>query len=95
MTELHRRLRRLEAARTAAEADGPWNWPAKAAEVKRRAFAALTAEESAWLKDAYEKYDRNAREGEIWDRFVSAFNRAVAEVPAPYVMSIADLFGSW
>jgi hypothetical protein len=92
MKHIIRRLNRLEAAiRTAS--DGPWDWRAKADEVKRRAFAALSAEESAWLTDLYER--GHAREGEIWDRFVNAFNRAVEEVPAPYLMCTADLFGEW
>lgn len=100
MKDIIRRLNRLETA-TRPKADGPWNWPAKADEVKRRAFAALSAEESAWLKEWYEKNDWNTRQAstgaprEIWDRFVGAFNRAVEEVPAPYVMCVADLFGAW
>ncbi len=100
MKALIRRLNKLEATMKPA-ADGPWNWPAKYEEVRRRAFAAISAEETVWLKDFYRKYDWNARETstdarrEIWDRFVSTFNRAVEEVPAPYVMCVADLFGEW
>jgi hypothetical protein len=94
MKNIVQRLNRLEAHRRPT-ADGPWNWPAKAAEVRRRAFAALSAEERAWLPNVYDNGDRGAREGEVWDRFVSAFNRAVEEVPAPHLMCTADLFGQW
>lgn len=60
----------------------------------------MSPEETAWLNDLYATGDRTGREvsiaarREIWERFVNAFNRAVEEVPALYVMCMADLFGA-
>jgi hypothetical protein len=39
-----------------------------------------------------ELLDRNSA---FWTRFTDAFEWAVREVPAPYVMSVSDLFGQW
>jgi hypothetical protein len=100
MKSIIRRLKRLEATRIPI-ADGPLDWLARFEEVKRRAFAPLSPPELAWLHELSAICDENARDASLeahrqtWDRFVGAFNRAVKEVPAPFAMCTADLFGQW
>jgi len=98
MKQIIRRISRLEARRRSV-AEGIESWPAREAEVRRRAFAPMSVEEIAWLNEIWTMPRDNARAAcvqarrECWDRFELAFNNAVVEVPAPYAMCIEELFG--
>ena len=100
MKNIFRRLKRLEAA-TARLFNGPWHWPARAAEVKTRTMEALSAEERALVTESFGGQQTvgldafRAMHPGVWIRYNEAFDRATREVPAPYVMSICDLWGCW
>jgi hypothetical protein len=100
MRSLSKRLARLEAA-TAGLLEGPWLWPAKAAAVRKCTMEAMSPEEQVLLTESFGSQDlarRNefiAMHSGVWARYLDAFERATREVPAPYVMSISDLWGSW
>jgi hypothetical protein len=70
-------------------------------EIRRRSLAPMSPEEKVWLEHLSSTRDESARRAAIganrerWSRFLEAFRRAVEEVPAPYPMCPADLFGQW
>ena len=97
--KLSRRLEKLEASTTAL-LDGPWHWSERAEAVRTRTLEAMSAEEQALLAESFNQ--RSIRFDEfqslypdVWRRYNEAFDRAVREVPAPFLMSIADLWGQW
>lgn len=100
MTGLLKRLRKLEAI-TAEKQHGVASWPAREAAVKEYAMKRVSLSDQAFLKELFtignitreqEFIDENPA---VWARFIEAFERAVREVPAPYVMCVTDLFGRW
>lgn len=98
VTELLKRLCRLEAL-TAPKTNDVASWPARAAAVKQCAIGKMSVLDRALLEQMesnslsrQELIDRNPA---VWARWNEAFEWAVREVPAPYVMSISDLFGQW
>jgi hypothetical protein len=100
MTGLIKRLRKLEAI-AAEKSNSVASWPARAAAVKRCAIGRMSPADQAFLREleAPENRFRQAelldRNSAFWTRFTDAFEWAVREVPAPYVMSVSDLFGQW
>lgn len=98
MTELLKRLRKLEAI-AAEKQNGVASWPARARAVKRCAIERMSPADQAFLRelDAPENYSRRKelidRNPAFWTRFTEAFEWAVREVPAPYVMCVSDLVG--
>ena len=100
MKNLLGRIEKLEAA-TAVLLEGPWLWPAKEAAVRKRTMEAMSPKEQALLTESFGSPDL-ARRNEfiamhpgVWVRYNDAFERATREVPAPYPMCIADLWGQW
>lgn len=100
MTGLDKRLRRFEVT-AAQKADGPESWPAKAAAVKEYAMERMSPADQAFLREVFapENLWRQtallARDPAVRARFTEAFELATRAVPAPYVMSVSDLFGQW
>jgi hypothetical protein len=100
MTELLRRLRRLEAI-AAEKQDSVASWPARSAAVKQTAIGRMSPTDQAFLRELDAPDNRYRQEGLLdrnsafWTRFTDAFEWAVRDVPAPYVMSVSDLFGQW
>jgi len=100
MTGLLKRLRKLEAI-AAEKQDSIALWPARAAAVKQYAVGRMSPADRAFLQelDAPENRFRQKelldRNPAFWARFTDAFEWAVREVPAPYVMSVSDLLGEW
>jgi hypothetical protein len=97
MRNLLRRLEKLEAA-TPSMLDGPWLWPAKAAEVEQCAMRLMLPEDRILIKELLEIDPSQQNEfiethRGVWDRWNEAFGRATREVPAPYTMSAHDLLG--
>lgn len=78
MKSLLRRLKKLE-AETAALINGPWLWPARAADVRKRTMDAMSPEEQALLTESLG--GRNpvglsefkAMHPEVWTRYNNAF----------------------
>jgi hypothetical protein len=101
MTELLKRLRKLEATAAARNADGPASWPAKAAAVKEYAVRRMSPADQAFLREVFapenllRQTELLARDPTVWVRFTEAFEWATRTVPAPYVMSVSDLLGQW
>jgi hypothetical protein len=99
MTGLLKRLRKLEAI-AAEKQDGVASWPARAAAVKKCAIGRMSPADQAFLQQIAtetlcrrkELIDKNPA---VWARWIEAFEWAVREVPAPYVMSVSDLWGEW
>jgi len=100
MTGLLQRLRKLEAI-AAEKSNSVASWPARAGAVKQCAIGRMSPADQAFLREleAPENRFRQAelldRNSAFWTRFTDAFEWAVREVPAPYVMSVSDLFGQW
>jgi hypothetical protein len=100
MKSLLRRLQKLEAATTLV-LEGPWFWLARADAVRKFTMEAMWPEEQVLLAESFGIQDPGrqdtfiAMHPEVWVRYTEAFERATREVPAPYVMSISDLWGSW
>ena len=100
MTGLLKRLQKLEAI-AAEKQDSVASWPARADAVKQCAIGRMSPADQAFLRelDAPENRFRQEelldRNSAFWTRFTDAFEWAVREVPAPYVMSVSDLFGQW
>ena len=66
-----------------------------------RTMEAMSPEEQALLAESFGS-QRKVGLGEfaamhpgVWTPYDEAFNRAMAEVPPPYVMCTADLWGCW
>jgi len=100
MTGLLKRLRKLEA--TAAEkVAGPALWPAREAAVKEYAIQRLSPADQVFLREVFatgnmtRQKELIAKDPAVWARFTEAFEWAVREVPAPYVMCVSDLLGQY
>jgi hypothetical protein len=100
VTALSNRLRKLETV-AAEKQNGVASWPARADAVKRYAIGRLSPADQAYLReldtsrsDLLQKEFLN-QNSPFWTRLTEAFDWAVREVPAPFVMSVADLFGQW
>lgn len=100
MTGLLKRLRKLEAI-AAEKQHGVASWPAREAAVKEYAMKRVAPADQVFLKELFatgnmtrqrELIDENPA---VWARFIEAFEWAVREVPAPYVMCVSDLFGQY
>jgi hypothetical protein len=100
MTGLLKRLRKLEVT-AAKNVDGPASWPAKEAAVKEYAMQRVSPADQVFLRELFAsgnmtlQQEMIAKDPAVWGRFTEAFEWAVREVPAPYVMSVSDLFGQW
>jgi hypothetical protein len=99
MTVLLKRLRKLEVT-AAQKATGPESWPAKAVAVKECAIQRMPPADRAFVNEllaaGYERrQEMIARNPAVWQRFREAFEWATREVPAPYLMCISDLYGTW
>lgn len=98
MKTLLRRLEKLEAS-PAFVIEGPWLWPARADEVRKRTMEAMSEQELALLAESFDGPHRvrsdefSVMHPAVWARYNEAFDRAVREVPAPFVMCTADLWG--
>jgi len=98
--KLFKRLEKLETA-TARLLDGPWTWPAKEAELKRRTLELMAPEDRAFLIESLEgkngisisKFE--VMYPKVWAKYDEAFERAAREVPAPFPMISAELWGQW
>jgi hypothetical protein len=95
-----KRLRKLEVM-AAAKADGPASWPAKANAVKEYAMGRMSPADRAFMNELFatgnmaRQHELIGTDPTVWARWTEAFEMAVREVPAPYVMSVSDLFGQW
>jgi hypothetical protein len=100
MKTLRKRLAKLEAV-TSCLLEGPWLWPARAEAVRKRTMDAMTPEDLTLITESFGGDGRIGYSAfaesypTVWVRYTEAFARATREVPAPYVMSIADLWGPW
>jgi hypothetical protein len=100
MKILIKRLKKLEAS-AAALINGPWLWPARAAAVRERTMNAMSPEEQVLLTESFGSQgtvglgEFAAMHPAVWSRYNEAFDRAVREVPAPFAMCTADLWGCW
>jgi hypothetical protein len=98
--KLIERPKKLEAA-TAALISGPCLWPARVEEVRKRTMEAMSPEEQALLAESFDgphtvRFDEfSVMHPAVWVKYNEAFDRAVREVPAPFAMCTADLWGCW
>ena len=103
MNRLSERLRKLEAvAAQKATHEDVASWPTRADAVKRYAIGRLSPADQAYLRELDSPSGNQALDEEFvnqnspfWTRLTEAFDWAVQEVPAPYVMCVSDLFGQW
>jgi hypothetical protein len=76
--------------------DGPWTWAEKAAEVLRCARKKMSPEDQVILDELFARENAGrwnemiATNRAVWDRYRTAFDLAVREVPAPYPMTVFD-----
>ena len=94
MMSLSRRLARLEAGIAVNPAvPGFTLFPEQFAAIERRMLPLLSIEDrELWLRPVNER----PQPGDcVWERWNEAFGRAAVEARQPFVISIADRWGTW